>query len=71
MRARYPSYAENRIAELTALDRPLTKDERADLAMYRKRAQWDAARRNRYASDPAYRQAEIRRKTEYWRENRA
>lgn len=76
MRARLPSHAENRLAEnrlaeLLALDRELTREERCELALRRKHVREQAARRDRYARDPSFRQSEIERNTRYWREQRA
>jgi len=68
---RPPCYAENRLNELLSLDRELTQEERRDLATFRKRVRQYADRRQRYATDPDYRQREIERCTRYWRESRA
>lgn len=68
---RPPSHAENMVAALSAIKRPLTADERADLILYRKRVREQQERRERYATNPEFRQREIERSTRYWREHRA
>lgn len=68
---RPPSHAENMLAELSAIKRELTREEREDLLMYKKRVRDQQLRRERYATNPEFRQREIERSTRYWREHRA
>lgn len=67
---RPPSHAENMLASLCSIRRPLTDDERADLVMFKKRVRDQQKRRERYANDPDFRRREIERNTRYWLEHR-
>lgn len=71
MRQRLPNYAENRLAELCALRRPLTDAEQREAMLRARQARSAQRQREQYASDPAFRAAKIARATQYWRGHRS
>lgn len=48
--------AQMRLAELTAIKRPLTEDEITELLRLKRAPYFAAYKRNRYAKDPAFRE---------------
>lgn len=58
-----------RLAELNALDRPLTKEERQETLWLANRLRMSEKRRLKYAQDEAYREQQKAKSRQWWREN--